>query len=218
MSGSPATTDFVPAVGSAPGKGGHAASRQRPEGITTTERGTGTNTRFIGSIAMEDRDACGSLLVTEVFAPAGHWSRYPSNRHDADDFPRITDLDETYQDWIAPADGFGIQRVYTEDGRLDETSDVRDGDVDLVPRGHQAASPVLCHSGCGALPARSVLCGVLGALASPGRCRATRCKQLHGRGRIDPKLPGCRSGAQGICADRGAGPGSWLEMKGNRWR
>jgi hypothetical protein len=31
-----------------------------------------------------------SLLVTEVFTPAGHWSSYPPHRHDEDDFPDMT--------------------------------------------------------------------------------------------------------------------------------
>ena len=65
---------------------------------------------------MEDEDFADSLLVTEVFTPAGHWSSYPSHRHDEDDFPRITYLEETYYHRLNPADGFGIQRVYTEDG------------------------------------------------------------------------------------------------------
>ena len=37
---------------------------------------------------------------------------------------------------LDPSKGFGIQRVYTEDGTLDETMAVSDGDVVLVPRGH----------------------------------------------------------------------------------
>jgi len=135
-----ATTDCVLAVCSAPGKGGHEAQRLGPDGITLTERGKSTNTRYINNIAMEDRDACDSLLVTEVFTPAGHWSSFPSHRHDEDDFPRITYLEETYYHRIAPADGFGIQRVYTEDGGLNETMAVSDGDVVLVPRGHHPCS------------------------------------------------------------------------------
>lgn len=131
-----ATTGCVLAVCSAPGRGGHAARRLGPDGITLTERGKGTNTRFINNIAMEDRDCCDSLLVTEVFTPAGHWSSFPSHRHDEDDFPRITYLEETYYHRIAPDGGFGIQRVYTEDRRLDQTMAVSDGDVVLVPRGH----------------------------------------------------------------------------------
>ena len=131
-----ATTDCVIAVCLAPGKGGHEARRIGPDGITLTQRGTGTNTRYINNIAMENEDYCDSLLVTEVFTPAGHWSSYPSHRHDEDDFPRITYLEETYYHRLNPAQGFGIQRVYTEDGTLDETMAVSDGDVVLVPRGH----------------------------------------------------------------------------------
>jgi ketopantoate hydroxymethyltransferase len=117
-------------------QGGHTARRIGPGGITLTERGTGTNTRYINNIAMEAEDFCDSLLVTEVFTPAGHWSSYPSHRHDEDNFPRITNLEETYYHRLNPADGFGIQWVYTGDGSLDEPMAVSDGDVVLVPRGH----------------------------------------------------------------------------------
>jgi 5-deoxy-glucuronate isomerase len=36
---------------------------------------------------MEGRDVADSLLVTGGLHPAGHWSSYPSHRHDEDDFP-----------------------------------------------------------------------------------------------------------------------------------
>ncbi len=131
-----AETDCVLAVCSAPGTGGHTPRRIGPDGINLTERGKGTNTRFINNIAMEAEDYADSLLVTEVFTPPGHWSSYPSHRHDEDDFPRITYLEETYYHRLNPKTGFGIQRVYTDDGQLDETMAVADGDVVLVPRGH----------------------------------------------------------------------------------
>jgi 5-deoxy-glucuronate isomerase len=131
-----ATTACTLAVCSAPGKGGHPAQRLGPEGITLTPRGKGTNTRYINNIAMEAREVAASLLVTEVFTPAGHWSSYPSHRHDEDDFPRLTYLEETYYHRLNPAQGFGIQRVYTEDGSLDETMAVKSHDVVLVPKGH----------------------------------------------------------------------------------
>lgn len=131
-----ATTDCVIAVCSAPGMGGHEARQIGPKGIELTERGTGTNTRYINNIAMENEDYCDSLLVTEVFTPAGHWSSYPSHRHDEDDYPRITYLEETYYHRLNPKDGFGIQRVYTDDLQLNETMAVADGDVVLVPKGH----------------------------------------------------------------------------------
>jgi 5-deoxy-glucuronate isomerase len=131
-----ATTDCTIAVCSAPGKGGHEARRIGPDGILLTERGKGTNTRYINNIAMENEDYADRLLVTEVFTPAGHWSSYPSHRHDEDDYPRITYLEETYYHRLNPAEGFGIQRVYTDDGTLDETMTVKDGDVVCVPKGH----------------------------------------------------------------------------------
>ena len=131
-----AETDCVIAVCSAPGESGHTARRIGPDEIDLIQRGQGTNTRYINNIAMENEDYCDSLLVTEVFTPAGNWSSYPSHRHDEDDFPRITYLEETYYHRLNPANGFGVQRVYTDDGTLDETMAVKDGDVVLVPRGH----------------------------------------------------------------------------------
>ncbi len=131
-----AVTACTLAVCSAPGTGGHAAQRLGPEGITLTARGTGANTRHINNIAMEGRDVADSLLVTEVFTPAGNWSSYPSHRHDEDDFPRMTYLEESYYHRLNPGQGFGVQRVYTEDGTLDETMAVKSHDVVLVPRGH----------------------------------------------------------------------------------
>ncbi len=124
------------ALCTAPAKGGRPAQRIGPEGIALEERGQGTNTRYIHPIAMEERDVADSLLVTEVFTPAGHWSSYPPHRHDEDDFPRITLLEETYYHRLNPAAGFGLQRVFTEDGALDETLSVKNHDVVLVPKGH----------------------------------------------------------------------------------
>jgi 5-deoxy-glucuronate isomerase len=131
-----ATTACTLAVCSAPGTGGYPAQRLGPDGIELTPRGKGTNTRHVNNIAMEGRLVAASLLVTEVFTPAGHWSSYPSHRHDEDDFPRMTYLEETYYHRLNPGQGFGVQRVYTEDGSLDTTMAVQSHDVVLVPKGH----------------------------------------------------------------------------------
>lgn len=137
-----ATSDCTLAVCAAPGRSGHSARRIGPDGITLTARGSGSNERWINNIAMEAEDYCDSLLVTEVFTPAGHWSSYPSHRHDEDDFPLITYLEETYYHRINPEQGFGVQRVYTDDGTLDETMAVQNHDVVLVPRGHHPCGAV----------------------------------------------------------------------------
>lgn len=129
-----ATSDCVLAVCSAPGESGHKARVLSDFDLIT--RGKGANTRFIYPIAMEESDVADSLLVTEVFTPSGNWSSYPPHRHDEDAFPEMTYLEETYYHRLDPSRGFGFQRVFTEDGSLDETMAVADGDVVLVPKGH----------------------------------------------------------------------------------
>jgi 5-deoxy-glucuronate isomerase len=131
-----ATSPCTLAVCSAPSPGGRSPAVIGPAGIDTVTRGVGANTRHINPIAMEERDVADALLVTEVFTPAGNWSSYPPHRHDEDDFPRMTYLEETYYHRLDPAQGFGFQRVWTEDGSLDATMAVHDGDVVLVPKGH----------------------------------------------------------------------------------
>ena len=131
-----ATTGCTLAVCSAPGRPGRPAAVIGPAGIAATTRGRGANTRHIHPIAMEERDVADALLVTEVFTPQGNWSSYPPHRHDEDDFPRMTYLEESYYHRLNPAPGFGLQRVFTEDGTLDETMAVADHDVVLVPKGH----------------------------------------------------------------------------------
>ncbi len=131
-----ATTQCTLAVCSAPSPGGRPVRVLGPDGIALEVRGTGTNTRYINNIAMEGRDVADSLLVTEVFTPAGHWSSYPPHRHDEDDYPALTYLEETYYHRLNPSDCFGIQRVFTDDLSLNETLAPADHDVVLVPRGH----------------------------------------------------------------------------------
>lgn len=131
-----ATSSCTLAICSAPGKSGHDIRLITPHDIGSEVRGKGANTRHIHPIAMEDQDIADSLLVTEVFTPQGNWSSYPPHRHDEDDFPRMTYLEETYYHRLDPQQGFGFQRVFTDDRELDETIAVSDGEVVLVPKGH----------------------------------------------------------------------------------
>ena len=107
-------------------------------------RGEGTEAREIAHILMED-EAAESLLVTEVVTPAGHWSSFPPHKHDVDDPPRETLLEETYYHRLKPAGGFGFQRVYTDDRTLDEAIAVGDGDVVLVPGGYHPVAAGARH-------------------------------------------------------------------------
>jgi 5-deoxy-glucuronate isomerase len=111
---------------------------------TLLTRGEGTEERRIANILMEDEEA-ESLLVTVVISPRGLWSSYPPHKHDTDDPPRETYLEETYYHRLDPADGFAFQRVYTDDRSLDEAVAVRDGDVVLVPRGYHPVAAGARH-------------------------------------------------------------------------
>ena len=135
-----ASTDLTLAVCSAPGGGSYLPKKLGPEGIKMEKRGKGSNTRYINNIAMEDQNVANSLLVTEVFTPSGNWSSYPPHRHDENAFPDITYLEETYYHRLNPANGFGIQRVFSKDYEIDETISFEDGDVVLVPKGYHPCS------------------------------------------------------------------------------
>ena len=129
-------------VSTAPATGGKAIRVIRPDELTVRERGTGTNLRRFTDILPETDPTAESLLVVEVITPAGHWSSYPPHKHDRDALPAESLLEETYYHRLKPAQGFAIQRVYTDDLSLDETMAVGDGDVTLVPRGyHPCAAP-----------------------------------------------------------------------------
>ena len=126
----------------APASSGAEPALIEPADVTVNTRGQGNTAREIHDILMEDRPAA-SLLVTEVLTPGGNWSSYPPHKHDTDDPPRETYLEETYYHRTRRAEGFAVQLVYTDDRSLDEALQVRDGEVVLVPRGYHpvAAAP-----------------------------------------------------------------------------
>ena len=134
-----AVTYLELAVCSAPAKRGVEPRLLTPEDVVVSMRGSGNAEREVRDILMEGQPA-GRLLVVEVITPQGHWSSFPPHKHDQDDRPRETYLEETYYHRVQPVQGFAVQRVYTEDRSLDETLTVHDGDTVLVPRGYHAVS------------------------------------------------------------------------------
>ena len=131
------------AVCSAPGRpGSHPVRVIGPADVGQETRGTGTNTRYVTNI-LPETDPADSLLVVEVITPGGHTSSYPPHKHDADDLPRESSLEETYYHRLNPPQGFAFQRIYTDDRSLDEAIAVEDGDVTMVPRGYHPCAA--CH-------------------------------------------------------------------------
>ena len=106
-----------------------------PDEVEIEVRGAGNATRQISHVIKPEFPAH-RLLVVEVLTPAGNWSSVPPHKHDEDRPPAEVVLEEVYYYRFDAPEGFGIQRLYTLDGELDETETVRDGDLLLIPRGY----------------------------------------------------------------------------------
>ena len=122
-------------IASAPGPGSAPARLIEPSAMKCTARGTGANERFVCDILPQTEPAS-HLLVVEVRTPGGHSSSYPPHKHDTDNLPIESSLEETYYHRLDPAQGFAFQRVYTDDRAIDESLAVENRDVVLVPRGY----------------------------------------------------------------------------------
>lgn len=138
-----ALTDIEIAVCLAPGKSNYQARLIAPENVGIEDRGVGKMSRKIHNILPEQKEA-DSLLVVEVFTPDGNTSSYPPHKHDKENLPYESYLEETYFHKLNPEQGFAFQRVYNDDRSLDETIIVENNTVVLVPEGYH---PVSCVPG-----------------------------------------------------------------------
>lgn len=124
------------AVCRAPGLDGeHPARLITPDDMSLEVRGSGSNTRHICNILPETEPA-DSLLVVEVITESGNWSSYPPHKHDTDDLPNESYLEETYYHRVDPPQGYVMHRVYNDDRSLDESMAAGDRSVVLVPEGY----------------------------------------------------------------------------------
>ena len=130
-----AKDDAEVAVASAPGSKSRPARLIEPSSMKRFARGQGANTRYVCDILPQTEQA-DHLLVVEVRTPSGHSSSYPPHKHDTDNLPTESSLEETYYHRLNPEQGFAFQRVYTDDRSLDESLAVEDHDVVMVPRGY----------------------------------------------------------------------------------
>jgi 5-deoxy-glucuronate isomerase len=137
-----AVTALEMGVCSAPGGLGYPAKLIPPGEHPQIARGKGSNTRYVTNIMPEDDGSASALLVVEVITPGGNTSSYPPHKHDRDDLPNESYLEETYYHRFNPRQGYGFQRVYTDDRLLDETAVIEDGDVVMVPKGYHPVATV----------------------------------------------------------------------------
>ncbi|WKZ92528.1 5-deoxy-glucuronate isomerase [Chimaeribacter arupi] len=130
-----AESDLELAVCRSPSAGSLPARLISPEEVGVEHRGKGRNKRLVHNI-LPDSEPADSLLVVEVYTAEGDTSSYPSHKHDDKNSPDETYLEESYYHRLDPAQGFCMQRVYTDDRSLDECMAVYNGDVVKVPRGY----------------------------------------------------------------------------------
>ena len=121
----------------------HPARLITPDQVHVEIRGGGNATRQINHLLMPAFPAH-RLLLVEVYTPGGNWSSYPPHKHDVHNPPGEVDLEEIYYYKIDKPEGYAIQRVYTQDRRLDETLTVRDNEAILIPEGYH---PVVAAHG-----------------------------------------------------------------------
>ena len=128
-----------------------------PDEILVEHRGAAQTARRIHHLLPPAAEA-GRLIAFEVFTPGGNWSSYPPHKHDTENPPVESQLEELYFYRFALPQGFAFQRVYTPDRSLDEIVAARDGDLVLVPAGYH---PVAAAAGYD--------CYYLNIMAGPNR-------------------------------------------------
>ena len=106
-------------------------------------RGAGACSRRVNNFGTPDVLEADRLIACEVFTPAGNWSSFPPHKHDTER-PGESVLEEIYYFEVAdgPAGpGLAYQRVYgTPDRPADVLTEVRSGDVVIIPHGWHGPS------------------------------------------------------------------------------
>ncbi len=105
-------------------------------------RGAGIASRQVRNMGLPDVLDADSFLVCEVITPAGNWSSWPPHKHDEERPGEETALEEIYYVETRSTDERGTDpvgylRVYgsSSERPVDVLSEVRTGDVVLVPHG-----------------------------------------------------------------------------------
>ncbi|MBN1413523.1 MAG: 5-deoxy-glucuronate isomerase [Bacteroidales bacterium] len=151
-------------------------------------RGGDNASRQINSILPPGSD-CQRLICVEVYTPSGNWSSYPPHKHDTRKLDPYTgkileaDLEEVYFYKTDKPQGFAIQKIYTDDRRINEIVEARNNDLVLVPCGYH---PVIAGHGYNVYYL-NVLAGTDQSLAGSDD---PNHRWIHGTWKgMDPRIP-----------------------------
>ena len=127
---SPAEADFEPVL-------------VNPEDVIIKDLGK-PGWRRQAHFVVDERIAANLIYVGEAYVEGGQWASYPPHKHDEDHMPQEGILEEAYYFEYNKPTGFGIQKVYSAEGDIDETYTVKNGDFVEIPKGYH---PCCCAPG-----------------------------------------------------------------------
>lgn len=101
--------------------------------------GSDTYARKVDTIIGSSFQA-GNILAGETFNQPGKWSTFPLHKHDECIPGKQSKHEEVFFFQIKQKNGFGFQRIFTEDNSLDQTSLIQNNHLSLIPRGFHPVS------------------------------------------------------------------------------
>ncbi|KYZ76672.1 5-deoxy-glucuronate isomerase [Anaerosporomusa subterranea] len=108
-----------------------------PHDVVSEHRGFLNFQRDVHNVVIEQFEGqVDRIVVGETIVKPGHWSGYPSHKHDKLNLPYETEMEEIYHFRIRPADGFGVQVIYNDDLSVRESYFLKDGDSVFIPDGY----------------------------------------------------------------------------------
>ena len=118
---------------------GSAPFQIQPDQVRTGKWGISNFSRTFHQILVQGQHPgrrVHRLIVGETFTPSGNWSTYPPHRHEHDNPPHEAFMEEMYYFRVAPNDGWGLAKYYTDDESIDEVYTVKDDTILMMPKGY----------------------------------------------------------------------------------
>ncbi len=114
-----------------------------PDEIDRRIVGTHNWKRYVTQV-IDKKVGARHIIMGETVNPPGNWSSYPPHKHDKHNPPYEWKMEEVYLYRLNPSNGFGLQRIYTEEGDVDIVYPVTNNTALPITRGYH---PVVAAPG-----------------------------------------------------------------------
>lgn len=108
----------------------------KPEEVVSGKWGISNYSRTYHQIAVDQTHPAVKLMIGETFTPSGNWSTYPPHRHENDNLPQESYLEEIYFYKTDHPKGFGLARHYTDSRDINACYVIEDDTLHLMPKGY----------------------------------------------------------------------------------